>query len=240
MAAQSFLLTRPAAASARFATALRQAFGDGIDVVISPLMAPAFMTPPLPKGPFDAVILTSETGAEAARRISAERGGVPVTAYCVGDRTAQVAAEAGFVPISAGGDADALVALIRATAPDARLLHLRGADSRGDVAEKLCSGGTETQEAVVYAQIPCPLVPAAARLLAAAQPVIVPLFSPRSADLLAGTGPIRAPLWIAALSPAVAARATALHPERLEIAAHPEAEALLRAVECLRVAGRQA
>ncbi|MDZ4312232.1 MAG: uroporphyrinogen-III synthase, partial [Cypionkella sp.] len=66
MARQShptILLTRPDAQSQRFA---RQIGG----AVISPLMRPEFLTPPLPAGDFAAVVLTSETGAAAAGRIS--------------------------------------------------------------------------------------------------------------------------------------------------------------------------
>ena len=51
MAAQSFLLTRPAAASARFAKALHESFGAQARVVISPLMVPVFLKPALPPGP---------------------------------------------------------------------------------------------------------------------------------------------------------------------------------------------
>jgi len=233
MAPQSFLLTRPAAASARFALALREVFGGTARVVISPLMEPVFLHPPLPPGPYHAVILTSETGAEAARRISAEVGGLPVRAYCVGDRTALAAAEAGFQPISAKGDADALVSLIKAEGVRGQLLHLRGRDSRGDIAQRLVSAGILAHEAIVYDQQPCPATPQALALLGGAEPVVVPLFSPRSADLLRDIGPICAPLWIAALSPAVADRAHLLHPVRIAVADRPEAACLLQAMEYL-------
>ena len=199
MAAQSFpptrpiLLTRAAAASERFAVALRESFGAGARVVISPLMCPVYLTPTLPPGPFDAVILTSETGAEAARRISAEGADLPRQAFCVGDRTARVAAAAGFHPQSAQGDADALVRVIVTAMRRGRLLHLRGHDSRGDVVQRLRTAGLEAQEAVVYDQMPCDLTFEAKAMLAAPEPVVLPLFSPRSADLVAQSGPIGAP-----------------------------------------------
>ena len=239
MAAQSFLLTRPAAASARFARSLKESFGADIHVVISPLMTAVFLTHPLPPGPFDAVILTSETAAEAARRISAEQVSLPVRAFCVGDRTAQVATEAGFLTLSAAGDADALVALIQSRLPHARFLHLRGRDGRGNIAERLNSGGSETYEAIVYDQRPCPLNAAATALLAGPDPIILPLFSPRSADLMVQTGPARAPLWVAALSPAVAVHAAPLKPDRIAIAAQPNAASMLQTLHCFLAAGRQ-
>jgi len=244
MAAQSLpdmprlvLLTRPAAASARFATAVRGRFGARVRVVISALMAPQFLHPVLPVGPFDALILTSETGAEAARRISAEGGVLPRQAFCVGDRTAEAALAAGFVPVSAGGDALALQALIGRAGVTGRLLHLRGADSRGDVAESLTAAGAEALSAVVYAQQPQPLSPEAALVLGGAGPVILPLFSPRSAVLFARATRPAALLWVAALSPAVADAATALVPARLIVAEQPDAAHLLETLAGWIVAG---
>lgn len=244
MAAQSFqltqlafLLTRPAPASARFAASLRESFGQAAQIVTSPLMEPEFLRPDLPPGPFDALILTSETGAEAARRLSADINDFPRRAFCVGDRTALAATQAGFLAQSAMGDAKALVRLIQSTEPTGRFLHLRGRDSVGDIVQQLDLAGIMASEAVVYDQKPRPLTPEAAALLAGAAPVILPLFSPRSADLMAQTGPVRAPLWIAALSPAVAEHARPLQPDRMAIADRPDAPALLRAIEYLCAAG---
>lgn len=244
MAAQSFappppafLLTRPAAASERFAAALRQSFGMGTRIVISPLMAPEFLHPALPPGPFDALILTSETAAEAARRLSADGVDLPLRAFCVGDRTAGAAAGAGFHAQSARGDAGALLRLIQRAQPAGRFLHLRGRDSAGAIVQRLDALGIIAREAVIYDQKPLPLTTAAGALLAGDAPVVLPLFSPRSADLMARAGPFRAPLWVAALSPAVADHARALHPDRMAIADRPDAQSLMRAAEYLCAAG---
>ncbi len=237
MAPQSFLLTRPAAQSIRLAQALRSRFGTDHQIVVAPLMAPVFLHPVLPDIAFGALILTSETGAEAARRLSAEGCALPTFAYCVGDRTAVSAAAAGFVTLSAGGDASDLLTLIRQSAHRGPLLHLRGTDSRGDVAETLVLAGIETYQVAVYTQIAQPLPPAAAALLARSDPVIVPLFSPRSARLLVALGPFKAPLYVAALSPAVASAAATLPPATMVTAAHPDAASLLDALDTLLAAG---
>ncbi len=236
MTAQSFLLTRPAAASARFAERLRDSFGAATRIVIAPLMEPVFLNPVVPAEKFDALILTSETGAEAARRLSAEGRNLPLRAWCVGDQTAQAASDAGFHPQSAKGNAAALVHLIKTTQPGGRFLYLRGRCVAGNLAENLDSAEIMVREVVVYDQKPCPLTAEAAMLLAAEAPVVLPLFSPRSASLLAQSGPFLAPLWIAALSPAVADCARRLHPVRLAIAATPDATTLLHVIENLCVA----
>ncbi len=233
----AFLLTRPAPASARFAAALRDSFGPDARIVVSPLMQPVFLHPPLPSGAFDALILTSETGAEAARRLSAERGGLPVAAYCVGDRTAAAATAAGFRATSAQGNAKALTRIIRIMEPKGRFLHLRGRDTVGDIVQQLDLDGIMARDAVVYEQVPQPPSSDALAVLQGSHPVVLPLFSPRSADLVAAIGPVRAPLWVAALSEAVAERARGLSPARLVIADRPDATAMLQAVESLCAAG---
>lgn len=224
----TILLTRPLPQSLRFARALADICD--LPVVISPLMAVEVLPATLPDGPFSAIILTSETAVSIAAGLS----GLPLRAYCVGDRTAEAARKAGFQPASAQGDAKALLALIRNAGEAGPLLHLRGEESRGNLAETLTKGGIVTDQAVIYTQRPQPLTAQARALLAGDQPLIVPLFSPRSARLfLQEAGPLRNPLWLAALSPAVAAELAGLHPDGLEIAERPDAAAMLVAVQRL-------
>jgi uroporphyrinogen-III synthase len=225
--APTVLLTRPAAQSASFAQSLQARVG-GLRVVVSPLMATVFHTVTLPKEPLQGVILTSQTGAEAAGRLRTQ---LPDLAYCVGDRTAHVAREAGFRVQSAQGDAEALLALILREKPQA-LIHLRGREARGDLAQRLSAAGVFTQERVVYAQEVQPLSAQAVALLSGHAPVIVPLFSPRSAEILGAAWlrlPAHAPLTIVAISQTVA-QAAAFCPTPPTIAAHPDAPSMLDAV----------
>lgn len=233
-----FLVTRPAAQGDRFATELRARFGPATRVVLSPLLAPHFLTPALPDE-IAGLIFTSETGVAALGRLRAASG---LPAWCVGDRTALAARLAGYDARSAGGDAAALVATVAAEAPQGPLLHARGEDSRGEVAQTLSDVGIPTVAAVVYAQRPIPPTTMARGFLAGPDPVIVPLFSPRSAALFVAAVaaiPAPAPLWIVALSPAVAREAAASRPARLAIAATPDAAALLDAAHALIAAPAQ-
>lgn len=198
--------------------------------------------PVLPHGPIRGIILTSETGAEAAGRLVRAGAVLPRLAFCVGDRTAQAAGAAGFEARSAKGDATALVALVRASIQEGPLLHLCGEDSAGDIAGTLTKGGLVTHSVAIYAQRPCALTPQALALFGQDDPVLLPVFSPRSARLLAAALPDqrRAPLWIAAISPAAAAAAAGLRPARMLTAARPDSENLLHAVAALLSAGANA
>lgn len=225
------LLTRPVAQSQRFAADLQAKLGP-LSIIMSSLMAPSFAKVDLEGRQYTGLVLTSETAAEAARRILAAGQCLPNQAFCVGDRTAKAAQNAGLVPVSAKGDAAALIALIQTHAPRGRLLHLRGADTRGDVARTLTEGGIVTESVVAYTQIAQPLSPQAVQVLAENYPLILPLFSPRSAKLLVQALPkgSNAPLWIAAISPATAEAAQDLRPLKTVTASRTDAEAMLQAV----------
>lgn len=237
------LLTRPEGPARRFAGQLGDRFGPAVLPVITPLMQVQFIAPDWPDvrpvGQPSALILTSEAGAAAAGDLVAAGADLPGFAFCVGERTAQAAREAGFAAIAGWGDADHLVDLIldhALTQPvTGPLWHLCGFDRRGDVADRLTRAGIATQAITVYRQDPQPLTAQAQAVLAKADPVIVPLFSPRSAQLFAeavralGAG-CAAPLWLAPISAAAAEAALDLHPARLEIAERPDAGSMLDAV----------
>jgi uroporphyrinogen-III synthase len=232
MAGQShaprILLTRPAAQSQRFARDLRAAVPFALQIIISPLMTPVLLPDAVPSAPVAALIFTSETGVQA---YAAQSARIAPLAYCVGDRTADAARAVGLQVISAYGDAEALIALIKAQAPTGPLLHLRGRDARGDVAPRLTAAGLQTDVAIVYDQQHRPLTPAALRILRGTAPAIVPLFSPRSARLFAIAVEPKAPLRIVAMSRAVA---DAIHPALgapVIIAMQPTAEAMIAAVK---------
>jgi uroporphyrinogen-III synthase len=221
------LLTRSLAQSRTFAAAMMARFGERVRPVIAPLLEVEYLRPDLPDGPFAAVIFTSANGVAATEG----PGRLPPLAWCVGDRTAEAARAAGFRARSAGGDADALVAALSADPPGGRLLHLRGEDTRGAVAERLTAAGVPTEALILYRQVARPMSAAGRAALAAAGPMIVPVFSPESARRLVAeiSVPPRATLRLVAMSRAVADAAEGLG-AALWVARQPDAEAMLEAV----------
>ena len=209
------LLTRPEDDARRLAAELR-AMGAG-HVEISPLLRieGTGHVPPLSEG----VILTSGNAVRMLRGRS-DLAGRP--AWVVGARTARMAREAGFDVRAVAEDAAALVALVPDDAPP--LVHLHGEVTRGDVAGRLRARGLQVAEAVIYRQVPVDLS-ASARALLLAGPVLVPLYSPRSAALFARACPpaARATLRILALSDAVAQACPAAP---VAVSAAPDGEAM--------------
>lgn len=223
------LLTRPLAQSQRFAEQVRAAVGP-VEILISPVLAIRPLPVAPPQGDFGALILTSQNAAVIAAALGFP---LPRQAYCVGDRTAEAARQAGFTAIRIGGDAAGLIKALLDIRPTGRLLHLHGVETRGDVAQGLTSAGIETVSLPIYDQVALVLSVTARQALDKASLVILPVFSPRTAQIIAGQGPFQATIRVVALSQAVAVAAQALNPDRLEIAESPDAvgmQAALRGI----------
>ena len=217
------LLTRPLPAARRFLLDCDAAAGRPILAILSPVLAIHPVEPILDARP-TALILTSENGATRA----AELGLTSLPAWCVGPRTAEAARGAGLAAIEAGPDAEGLVAALLSARPEGPLLHLRGEHARGDIAARLRKAGLRAEDAVAYRQEALPPTPEARAALDGGSPLVAPLFSPRSAALLAAWAPA-APLHIVAISPAVAKGARRLHPLTLRVALAPDGPAMVTA-----------
>ncbi|MFZ5963645.1 uroporphyrinogen-III synthase [Thalassococcus sp. BH17M4-6] len=223
-------MTRPADRSEAFVTALRAEVGTGFASVVSPLIG-LQTTGPLPDmGAMRGVIFTSASAVDAFRAL----GGTPLDpCFVVGAATAAAARSAGFEPVSADGDVEDLIALIMARSTAGPLMHLRGAHSRGELAKRLSSAGIETHEAVIYDQPLLSLTAEAAAALDGPGPVIVPLFSPRTAARFAESAPRLTSAWIVAMSGAVAETLAQTPPIRLCVAARPTGSEMLKMVAML-------
>lgn len=220
----TLLLTRPAPQSQRFAAEFVARF-PGVPVLISPLMRMQNLPLSQDVAGMGALILTSENAVLALAPQTALRP----PAWCVGARTAAAARAEGFPVAGVAEDAAALAELLKTRARGAKLLHARGRHVASDLPAALAPSGITVAEAMVYEQTARPLSPEAETLLARPGPILAPLFSPRSALLLSrSAAPHR--LHIAALSPAVAEAAEPLAPLRLELAARPDAAAMLEAL----------
>ena len=215
------LMTRPEAASRRFVAKLTGSFTP----LFSPLIGISF-SGNLPKmADFRGLVFTSAHGVEAY----VKAGGPVLPAFTVGNATAMAAANAGFPAQSANGNADDLVKWIADQPGIGPLLHVRGTFAQGDVAARLTSQGITTDESVLYDQPELPPSIDAHRALMGDTPVVAPVFSPRTAALLAKNS-IKAPLLVAAMSEAVVKPLVGLHKTELKVAARPESSAMVTLV----------
>ncbi|MFD1880297.1 uroporphyrinogen-III synthase [Paracoccus pacificus] len=225
--APPLLLTRPEPGATRFADAFARRFGPDWPVIRAPALAVepvSFARQALEDA--SAVILTSP---QAAARAGPGRGRL---AYAVGDQTALAATQAGFRAISAKGDAAALARLIRerhgrGDTGAGPLFYPHGRQRAADLAALLPE--LRIVAAVVYEQRP---LPPPAEVTSLHGPLLVPVFSPFSARIVAGwlaAGTTRP--WVAAISASAAAGFG--QAARLAVAVRPDAGAVLDALELL-------
>ncbi|SNT72853.1 uroporphyrinogen-III synthase [Paracoccus seriniphilus] len=205
----AFLLTRPEDDSRRFAALL-----PDLPVVFSPIIRIV----PLPHDR-EALLRAPALVFTSGHAIAAAGEGRGRRAYCVGPRTAELARLAGFDVVQGPGDAEGLLPILQA-APEP-LVHPHGRH----LAKVL-----PVQGVVVYDQQSLALSDQARALLQAETPVILPLFSPRSARLVAAqVRDARAPLWVASISKA-AQRGFSVPCERMIVAPTPDAAGLAASI----------
>lgn len=218
----ALLMTRPRDAAQRFLDLLPADLLSDLRVIHSPLMEITALPSTLKLDDTTTVVFTSGAGVRVASERMAERQ----VAYCVGQRTTEAALSAGWDARFSGETADALVANLLAARPSGTLLHLHGEYTRGAVVDRLAEGGLSCRGQVIYRQDLQPLSAEAEQALGAQIPLIVPLFSPRTAAHFASLCPKTAHLTLIAMSDAVAKAMPRLQSGALKVSKAPTAEAM--------------
>lgn len=214
------ILTRPQGASQRFAQSLGDVIPKGVQIVVSPLLE-IVPIPVLQRIEGHAgVIFTSANGVEHAG------AGKPMDAYCVGRETTRRAQQKGWRAQQVGDSAEALYQTLTRQKPEGPLLHLCGVHTRGRIAERLTAANIPTVEATVYDQKAVALTKDAIGHLSGDVPVVVPLFSPRTAALFAEQATGHAPLHVVAMSEAILAQTDGLRAQSRHIADKPNGQAM--------------
>jgi len=195
----TLIMTRPAAQGADFADDIRARWKGPLKIILSPLLEIVPLEVEI--GDVDEMIFTSVNGVAAVAHHKKLQG---MGAWCVGERTAQAADEAGFVTVTGSGDAEGLVSILLSAQPKGRLAHIRGRHARGDVSARLNAAGLRCEDRVAYDQRALALTPEARAVVDGDGPVIFPLFSARTSTILKEQGPFTAPVHAVAISAAAA------------------------------------
>ena len=178
----------------------------------------------------DSVIFSSVNGVENSPR------GDGRVAYCVGAMTTQAASAAGWRGTQMGETADQLISGLSNSTVRVPLTHLSGVHTRGDIAERLAAAGLSAQRIAVYNQEKSRLTPQAIEALASISPLLVPLFSPRTARSFVDQNKGHAPVHVIALSLEVAEQVGGLNVQTLTVSNRPTRLAMIEAVQ--KVASR--
>ena len=219
------IVTRPASQGAAFARDVQAQWRGPLRVICSPLIT-------IKRIPVDAdldlvtgLVFTSVNGVAAIEDLTLPSG---LTAWCVGPKTAMRAKRAGFVPIVGPGDAAGLVHLIAKQDPTGTLAHIRGRYSRSAISHELGAIGIHCLDVVAYDQPSCPLTADAEKAVKGKDPVLFPLFSPRTGTILSEHGPFVAETHVVAISEA-AREAVAFSATTVKTAGQPNETAMITA-----------
>lgn len=214
----TLLLTRPERDAVEFA----RYFPDIADrIVISPTTTIEFMPIRAELSRFESFIFTSVNGVRAVEGLA---GFAKKTAFCVGNRTAKEAGLLGLQPKSANGSVEELVKMIADLRPKGELLHLHGCEHKGKIVERLNELGIKANGEIAYVQKQMTLNQEALSCLSGKSPIVIPLFSPRSAERLSEQiKRCNAPIYLVAISENAAKAWTGQSPVKFTVAKHPDA-----------------
>lgn len=211
------VLTRPEAQSHSFLKDVRHALGRELDVVISPVMRIEPVSFSLELSDFRTIIITSQNALSMVQnRLTG------LTVRTVGAGTAEAANTLGAHAICLGESVEGFLA--RADQVQGPAVHLHGRHTQGNLVHRLQEKGIIAEGCVVYDQVEQPLTGDARKALARGS-TITPVFSPRTAALVA-TYPIHENVAVLAISDAAANAWTA--PGRISVAEFPDKESMIR------------
>lgn len=219
----NILLTRPHERSLQFRDQLVEAEVLADHIHIAPVMKIVFLEPLIAFAPNDAVIFSSVAGVEAMARTAALSGR---NTYCVGEKTAEAARQIGCNILQVAPDGARLLDVM-SREPAQSVVHLRGEHTRGDIAAQLKGLGWKAREQVVYRQDELPFDLATIAFIQRENPLVLPLFSPRSARLLVNRLPKRGEIYGVAMSDAVREAVKDFDWTRLDVANAPDAASMV-------------
>ncbi len=224
----SLLITRPLPVGRSFADTLPQSVLGRVRLCFSPLLEITPLTDEIEFQAATAVVFSSANGVQVSSRLSKRRD---LRAYCIGRRTTESATKAGWNAEFLGENADQLVEKVVQKGLRGPLLHLSGEHVRGDIASRLTEAGCPTMRQPVYAQELVPLTREAQLLLDSQEPVVAPVFSPRTARHFVGQCSPDAKVQFVALGPAVAEPLYALKNSTVFLSDSLDAKGVSKVVE---------
>lgn len=226
-ASVSVLITRSQPGADEFADLCRLRLRSETPVVVSPIIDIKLRAFAADLSQCDYLIATSGHAFSSLDDDARTQG---LVCYCVGDATAQRAAELGFDAVSVSGNVHKLAEHLISERPNGQGLYLRGREVAVDLLALLAKRAVLVDEVITYEQAKMPLNQSALDLLSGTGKVVSPIFSPRSAEIFSRfVVDARAQLIPIAMSPNVA---RALSPElgAPRIARAPNAEAVLHEI----------
>jgi uroporphyrinogen-III synthase len=192
-------------------------------IQIAPVLEIVPVDAPIEIAAHEAVIFSSIAGVDVAAK---KLGRAELKAYCVGEKTAAAARHLGYEVCTVAPDVERLFQQMSARPVEA-VVHIRGEHTRGNLVSKLRGLGWSAREQVVYQQKEVPFATKVFDIIQRENPLVLPLFSPRSARLLVDRLPKRGDIYGIAMSEAVRQVVNDFEWSRLDVANAPDAASMV-------------
>ena len=196
------LLTRPHDQALRFSEDLVSLGVISKNILVDPITKIEGVDVLYNFSPVRGLLITS---ANAVAYLPAALVGSKLPTFCVGEATTRAALKQGLMAQNLAKTAQGLYNVLSSRFLEGRLLHLRGTHTTLDFEAYFWDTPIEVQNLIIYQQIAQDLQPETYTLLQGMVPIVLPIFSPRSAELLCGLDLNWALHTCVAISEAVAA-----------------------------------
>ena len=172
------VLTRPETQATEFRANLR---GLRAQILLSPVLDIVPSGHELSVRDDELIILTSRNGVLFADERIGLKGRM---GFVVGEQTCKLAETRGFKVLVNANTSEQLYSGIVTSERSAPVIHLRGAHTTGNLTGRLRQEGWAARDQVIYEQRARPLSKAVWTALNDKNPMVFPLFSPRSAEII--------------------------------------------------------
>ena len=224
------LITRPAASSEEFAAKIEARLDQDLSIIIAPLIEIRHLRPVTEISRFRTLVFTSAHAVQGFAAISEDRN---FDCFVVGPNTALAALKAGFEPHEGPGTAQELAKDLLRIQPPEPMLYVRGTQVAFDLSAHMREHAVEIEEVVVYEQVAKRFSNEAALEMKEASSLVVPLFSPRTAEIFSDQCETDARLFVGAMSKSVADHISSLKLTKLTIADKPTSCSMVDVTEQL-------
>ena len=173
------LLTRPLDGNARFCLKIKHLLYK-CEILDSPIQKIEFL-PSLSKVNKNAVLIfTSVNGLRAAEKHNLTNN----RCFVVGKNTKKIAVSFGYEVLGFSKDQENLLKLIKSKKPTESMVHIRGKHTVGNLCDALKRNQFSCLDIIGYNQEPLKIKKQNLQKIHSGRPVILPIFSSRSAELL--------------------------------------------------------
>ena len=223
------LITRPLHQSRRFKKSLVEQFGENLEICISPILEIKSFRVKINLSFFDGIIFTSENGVKAFTNLNKK---TDKKIYCVGAYTSEIARKSGLIVAHTEKDVGDLKTWLIENDSERKLLYLCGQNISNNLEVAFEGSKTTVVSQIIYDQLSRKLSPSAIQFLSGVIPVLIPIFSERSYEILSQQfkSTMRSSRIAICLSEAIANKIKDDEFEKVLISAQPDLESLIKVV----------